>query len=227
MADTGDASVAIDTCAASREPVMLDAKLIAVWPCAHALPTQPCAADECTDRVEPQALQPLHSIQNFHTSVPCMRRGDDAERAFLSAMERRGWRPLQCTYADNYQRHVDFRLFKDGKVLRVDVKALRALRRNGALQNSLVFVEMHEGGWLRGGQADVIAVQVSPSAFVALDRTKLRDFALAEVDMSAPRVPWPEQCYRRLYRRAGKSHELISLVDLHRAMQASACAFID
>lgn len=206
---------------------MTDPKIISLWSCVHEIPTQPCAPDESTARVEPQALQVLHSIQNFHNSAPCTRRGDEAERVFLAAMERRGWTPLLCTYADNYQRHVDFRLCKDGKLLRVDVKALRSLRRNGALQNSLVFVEMHESGWLRGGQADVIAVQVSPTSFVMLDRIKLRDFALREVDMAAPRVPWPEQSYRRLYRRAGKSVELISLVDLYLAVLYAGCAYID
>jgi hypothetical protein len=212
--------------AESREPQMLSAAEVASWPHSHALPTKPCA-DECTERVEPEALAPLHSIQNFFNSQQCTRRGDDAERLFLAAMERRGWRPLAISYADNYQKHVDFRLFKDGQMLRVDVKAMRALRRNGALQNALMFVEMHKSGWMLGGQADVIAQQVSATSFALLDRAKLAAFALEEVDTAAPLVPWPEQSYRRLYRRAGKSHELISLVDTQKAIESAGCGYIE
>lgn len=209
--------------AESREPVVLLLSTIAAWQYKHALPSQPCTEDVA--RVEPDALRPLHTITHAHVSTACIRRGDVAERAFLAAMERQGWTPLKTSFADNYQKHVDFRLHKEGQLLRVDVKAMRALRRNGALQNELMYVEMHEGGWLMSGHADVIAVDVG-EAFVLLDREKLKAYALSVVDTKAPRVAWPEQSYRRLYRRAGRSHELIALVDLEGAVASSGCVLL-
>ena len=208
--------------AESREPRTLAVADIEAWPCAQALPTQAC--DE-TLRVEPSDMAALPSFSFANASAACTKRGSDAERAFLAAMEALGWTPLRTTFVDDYQRHVDFRLCKNGRSLSVDVKALRALRRNGALQNELLFVEMHEGGWLRGGQADVIAQQVgaAPPRFVLLDRAKLAAYALSVVRMEAPLVPWPEQCFLRLYRRAGKTKELISLLPLQDAVLAAGC----
>lgn len=213
--------------AETREPVILAASIIAAWRYEHALPTLPCA-DHDVSRVEPDVLRPLHTITHAHVSTACIRRGDDAERAFLAAMERQGWTPLKVSFSDNYQKHVDFRLYKNGEQLRVDVKSMRSLRRNGSLQNSLMFVEMHEGGWLLSGHADVIAQQVSqsPATFVLLDRQKLKAFALSCVDMKAPRVAWPEQSYLRLYRRAGRSNELISLIDLEGAVTSAGCSYV-
>lgn len=212
----------------SREPRTLPLSEIEAWACAHVLPSQALLADESQERVAPSEMAALPSFSFANASAACTQRGSDAERAFLAAMEAQGWVPLRTTFVDDYQRHVDFRLCKNGRALRVDVKALRALRRNGALQNELMFVEMHDSGWLRGGQADVIAQQVyaAPPRFVLLDRAKLAAYALSVVRMDAPHVPWPEQCFLRLYRRAGKTKELISLVELKGAMSAAGCMIL-
>jgi len=212
----------------SREPRTLAIAEIEAWPCAHALPTHAIAAEDSQERVAPSDLAALPSFSFANASAACTRRGSDAERAFLAAMEAQGWAPLRTTFADDYQRHVDFRLLKDGHVLQVDVKALRALRRNGALQNELMFVEMHDSGWLHGGQADVIAQQVcaDPPRFILLDRAKLSAYARCAVYTHEPLVPWPEQCYLRLYRRAGKTRELISLLLLQDAVRAAGCQCI-
>lgn len=212
----------------SREPRTLPLSDIEAWSCAHALPSQLAQQGETQERVAPSEMAALPSFSFANASAACTKRGSDAEQAFLAAMEAQGWIPLRTTFVDDYQRHVDFRLCKNGQVLSVDVKALRALRRNGALQNELMFVEMHESGWLRGGQADVIAQQVcaDPPRFVLLDRAKLAAYALGAVHMDAPLVPWPEQCFLRLYRRAGKVKELISLVQLERVVSAAGCKIL-
>jgi hypothetical protein len=244
MQSVASESDILDGSAESRFPLMLPLTTIQSWPHVHAIPSQAADKDEPPfQREGPAAARPLHTIVHAHVSTSCIRRGDDAERQFLMAIESRGWVPLALSYGENYLGHVDFRLGRvraeigeevEGgaiatrEILTVDVKALRSLRRGGALQNQLLFVEMHEDGWLLGGHAHVLAVQVceAPCSFVLLDRVKLAAHALSQVDMNAPRVAWPEQCYRRLYRRAGRSKELISLIDLEGAVEYAGCGLI-
>jgi len=234
----------LDATAESRFPIMLPMATIQSWPHVHAVPCQAADKDEPPfQREGPAEARPLHTIVHAHVSTSCIRRGDDAERQFLMAMESRGWIPLALSYGENYLGHVDFRLGRvcaekgadvgggareTREILTVDVKALRSLRRGGALQNQLLFVEMHKDGWLLGGHANILAVQVceAPCSFVLLDRVKLAAHALSQVDAKAPRVAWPEQCYRRLYRRAGRSKELISLIDLEGAIEHSGCGLV-
>lgn len=220
----------------SKQPIMIPVDdIVALWPCKHELPSKESPLAQNPDRVDGlvgHAVGTLRNITNSMMTKECIERGQSSEVAFLREMERLGWTPLSTSFVDNYQRHVDFKLAKDGQLLRCDVKGLRSLRRNGRKQNALLFVEMHETGWLRTtqeGGPDIIAQQISEdpiAKFVLLDRVKLRDFALGQVDMSSPLVHWPEQCYKRLYRRKDKRTELLSLIDLEQAIQYSGCGYV-
>lgn len=219
----------------SRQPIMIPIEDILKLPCVHELPAKNdimAVFPERANVLEAHNVETLRNVTNKFMTVECIERGQSAEKLFLRAMESRGWTPITSSFVDNYQRHVDFKLAKDGKLLRCDVKGLRSLRRGGRKQNSLLFVEMHDTGWLRttmDGGPDVIAQQICEeptSTFVLFDRIKLKDFAMAEVDMISPLVPWPEQCYKRLYRRKDKERELMSLIDLDKAIQFAGCGYI-
>lgn len=163
-------------------------------------------------------------------SWKCSGRGYGAEQEFLQLARERKWRPknVQDAQIYNYRHHVDvMAVLPGGGECWVDVKSMRALRRNWPQQSEFMFVELHEGGWLLGGLADVIAQQVGPRQFMLLHRETLAVYVMRTVRLQAPVVPWPEQSLHRVYIRRGATPRaptsVLSLISTREAFEAAGC----
>lgn len=160
--------------------------------------------------------------------------GKAAEDAFASRFEgaigRVQWIPT--TVWDDYKRRIDcmclIRESDNDILLPIDIKAVRALRRNGKFQNKYMFVELHPGGSLFAGDSTVVAqsLDVDNQNFVLLSKSKLRDYVKSKFDTSQPPVYFPEQSLFRGYRRAGKAKEWIGLIPMLEAVQHAGIAIV-
>jgi hypothetical protein len=200
----------------------------------------------------------------------CSSRGRRAETRFWAAMSSAGWKRFHNleSFASDYTEHVDIVLggtrecirgcnrplskmlekneLCEGetlKVLKVDVKSLRSIRRGGRMQNEFLFAEIHERGWLRGGKADVIAYEIwdstepqsdvkegkiDPSVaaiFLLVDRKELARYIVGKIDWEAPFVPFPEECLYRKYRRENRKEEIITLIPLEDVWKEAGCGY--
>ena len=158
----------------------------------------------------------------------CIARGQEAEDVFLELAVDAGWTPLHIAEADyyDYRHHVDLMFRFQGREIWVDVKSLRALRRGGALQNEFFFVELMRSGWLYGGLATIVALQIAPRSFALFDKAKLADYARCHIDTSSPVVPWPEQALNRVYMRESSRKCALSLLDTLQAFAAAGCGLL-
>lgn len=146
-------------------------------------------------------------------------RGLKAEKKFTQLAFQKGYkvRPSN-SYQDMYE-HWDYELSKDGKSFRVEVKAMKKIKRSDPFpQDRYAWVELHgvrewDEGWLYGGEADYIAFETEKS-FVLVERKKLLDYVCHR--LSDEIVNKPEEAlakdtqgrYKR-YRREGRHDELI------------------
>lgn len=262
-------------------PTTLPLSVIAAWPRAAALPTRRAPDYSVRDvRDGRGALVPFRLVVPRRVSrvkhdAECLERGARAEALFAAAAVAAGWRLRNVVGAEDVNKcwHVDLMLAGPAAAatrflgleagttssagteveLWVEVKALRALRRGGALQNAVFALEMHDRGYLRG-RADVIALQVydaaaaepatkadaelvalpddtdkaPAAAFALLDRKKLEAWADDEwVARDAPRAPYAEMASGgRLFRREGHTDELMTYAPLAAAYAAAGCGVV-
>jgi hypothetical protein len=147
----------------------------------------------------------------------------------MAAATAGGWACHQSSAYLDQHAHVDFVLIEraSGARLLVDVKAQKALRKDGSQQNGLLWLELHgrgphSAGWLFGGSAAVVAAQVGPRTFVLLERARLAAWAAAQAYrlVSAVRKPGVGPV-RESYNRDGA--ERTTLVKLEEAWAVAGC----
>jgi len=160
------------------------------------------------------------AIPKFKNNWSQKVQGNETEELFILKCKAMGLCIEKSTIQEDYYDHCDFKIKIDDdkkiikKVLKLDVKGLKSLRRNGLKQNKYFFVELHESGWLKSGKADYIAIQFSEKTFLLFDKQKLLEYTLQVVQFDKPVVPWPEQCFQRVYVRKGPSiTTVLSLLD--------------
>lgn len=192
-------------------------------------------------------------VHHLDGGAACAARSDAAEAEFEAAVAGAGWVAVPTRNEADTRSHVDYllmtpadaRAVADGsaeatavRAVRVDLKALKSLQRDGPLDNERLWLEMHGAkstatGWLRGGLAEVIAVQVGGGAvgtrpaFAMLHRARLAAWAMDKVDWAAPAadtvaeavaLPW------RLYRR--RDRERLAVADTREAFAAAGCGVL-
>lgn len=113
------------------------------------------------------------------------------------------------SFLDDYYFHFDIVLLVNEKTnelnnLKIDIKGMKSLRRNGPKQNKYFFVELNIEGWLFGGKANFIAIEVEIKKFLIFDKLKLQTYVLEHVQFDKPIVAWPEQSLHRVYIRYPK-----------------------
>jgi len=172
-------------------------------------------------------------------SKECKTRGTDAEKQFFDlVILKKKWIPkiVEESSIYDYLYHVDF-MFKnpenDKEEIWVDVKSMRATRRNWPLQSEYMWVELHSGGWLFSGKSTIIAQQINDDSFVLLDREKMCEFVKQQVKINLPIVAYAEQSYNRVYLRETKNHSgtfcftcALSLINLKDVYEYAGCGIL-
>jgi hypothetical protein len=173
-------------------------------------------------------------------SKECKLRGTCAEKLFLDlVILKNKWIPkiIEDASTYDYLYHVDF-MFKNPlnhqEEIWVDVKSLRATRRNWPLQSEYMWVELNSGGWLFGGKSTIIAQQISEDSFVLLDREKMCEFVKQTVRVDLPIVAYAEQSYNRVYLRETKNQNgtfcftcALSLMNLKELYEKVGCGILN
>jgi hypothetical protein len=147
--------------------------------------------------------------------------GNITEELFIFKCKSLGLSVQKASIQEDYYDHCDFKIEKFNKTnIKLDVKGLKSLRRNGLKQNKYFFVELHENGWLKNGKSDYIAIQFSQKKFLIFDKKKLLEYALKVVKFDKPVVAWPEQSLERVYVRKGPNvTTVLSLLDTVKAYE--------
>ena len=111
----------------------------------------------------------------------CLRNGKDAEERFKKIMTGKGWKVSDANRYQNIYEHWDVICRKDGRVVTVDVKCRKKIKRSDEYpQDERFWVEFinvnGDNGWLVG-KADFIAFEVE-HGFVLILRSKVFSLAL-------------------------------------------------
>jgi hypothetical protein len=134
--------------------------------------------------------------------------GNKTEQDFKELCEKHNLTYEKSSFCEDYYYHYDIEIFTNDlqqqKNLKIDIKGLKSLRRNGPKQNKYFFVELNIEGWLFGGKANYIAIEIQEKKFLIFDKAKLQKYVLNNVDFNKPIVAWPEQCFHRVYIRYPK-----------------------
>lgn len=146
-------------------------------------------------------------------------RGLKAERKFTLLAVHKGYKIRPSTSYQDIYEHWDYELTKDGRSFKVEVKAMKKIKRSDpSPQDMYAWVELHgvrkwDEGWLYGGKADYIAFETKKS-FILVDRKKLLNYInhrLSDEIVDKPEealVKDAQDKYKR-YRREGRHDELI------------------
>jgi hypothetical protein len=87
--------------------------------------------------------------------------GESAQFKFKELAEAKGWKVTPANKQQDIHEHWDFFIEKDGEQSRVDVKAMKRIRRSDPYpQDKLVWIELHgvrdyDEGWLYGGEPTI------------------------------------------------------------------------
>lgn len=133
--------------------------------------------------------------------------GNKTEQDFIDVCIKQDLKYEKSSFAQDYYYHYDIEIFTNDDIeknLKIDIKGLKSLRRNGPKQNKYFFVELNVEGWLFGGKANYIAIEIYEKKFLIFDKFKLQKYVLKHVDFLKPIVAWPEQSFHRVYIRYPK-----------------------
>jgi hypothetical protein len=119
--------------------------------------------------------------RNQYDRHHCLEQGQRAEDQFITLIQQRGWQVQRASeYADKHE-HWDCVIEKPPRRFKVDVKAMKRIRRQDVtVQDQWLWVELHgvrpsDHGWLYAGQADLLAIE-QQTHFLLLKRLDLIDF---------------------------------------------------
>ncbi len=148
-----------------------------------------------------------------------LKRGLNAEKKFVEVAQKIGYKVCLSNPKQDIDEHWDFELSKDSESFKVEVKAMRKIKRSDpAPQDEYAWVELHgvrerDEGWLYGGEANYIAFETQKS-FVLVDRKKLLEYVSSRlsdevVDKPVEALKKDAQGKYKRYRRKGRHDELI------------------
>lgn len=140
--------------------------------------------------------------------------GKKAEDLFVEIFAKAGWTVSESDKRQNIMEHWDFLVEKNGKSVKVDVKAQKRVSRGDShTSNEWVWVEiLNNGGylgWLYRTHADYLAFQRG-SMFYLVTPKRLQDVIAAKV--SKVLVKSPHLARYKLFRRSGRK-DLLTLVN--------------
>ena len=142
--------------------------------------------------------------------------GDNAVKIIEKMAEERNYEIKKASKQEDIKDHFDYRFIKDGKIIKVEVKAMkRVSRSDDSGQDTWIWVEFKnvQGnlGWLYG-KADYVAFEMENS-FLFVDRKDLVKVSERVVDMTDI-VSKPFEARRKCYHRKNRPDELVSMIHI-------------
>lgn len=136
--------------------------------------------------------------------------------------ENRNYKIKKATKQEDCKDHFDYRFSKDGKELKIEVKAMKRVSRSqDSGQDEWIWVEFKnvQGnlGWLYG-KADYVAFELKDS-FIFVDRNDLAKLSERICDLS-DFVKSPFDAQRKAYRRKNRPDELVSMIHIDDILKA-------
>lgn len=148
--------------------------------------------------------------RNRYDKKDSLELGQGAESRFASIAQKRGWMVLEASKTGNIEDHYDYKISKDDRHYRVDVKSKkRVSRKTGNVQDNLIWIEFRTvrdtKGWLFGS-ADLIAFE-NQSGFKIVERKALVRVINRLVKLHV-KVNKPEDALYKVYTRKGRPDEI-------------------
>ena len=114
----------------------------------------------------------------------CYKMDEEATASFLSLASEKGWSYLKATKKEDCEEHFDWKITKNGKEYKVDLKALKRVNSSDtSMTDQLILVELQavksfiedtRPGWIYG-KADYICFETN-DGFVFVPREKLLSY---------------------------------------------------
>ena len=152
---------------------------------------------------------------HLDTTGRCFKAGNSAEKNFSRLANEKGYKATEATKKQEIYEHWDFRVEKDGKSHKVEVKSEKDFfikDQSGQLTKDFLLVEFSgvtgHAGWLYG-QADIVAFE-KPDGFYLVPRTTL--VRLAEKLCVAKLVSNKRDMLYKSYGREGRQDEVSAIL---------------
>jgi hypothetical protein len=142
--------------------------------------------------------------------------GKKAEEIFIRMASQRGYAIEYASQENNINNHWDFEIAKADQCYRVDVKAMKRIRRHDPeVQDNWLWIELHSvrpynRGWLYDGMADLLAIETRRS-FLLVERVKLIQLVEQVIDFDKI-VKSPTEARYKIYSRPNR-YDKISLIE--------------
>ena len=142
--------------------------------------------------------------------------GDKAVNLIEMMAEARRYEVKKASKQEDCKDHFDYRFLKDGKTIKVEVKAMKRISRSDDTdQDTWIWVEFKnvvgDLGWLYG-KADYVAFEMRDS-FLFVDRKDLVKVSEKVVDMTDI-VKSPFDAKRKCYHRRNRPDELVAMIHI-------------
>jgi len=156
-------------------------------------------------------------LRNKFDDKGCLEMGTSAENDFVSLARELGWAVKRANKEQDINEHWDLEIKKDNKKHKVDVKAMKRMRREDkCVQDKWVWIELHgvrpsDNGWVYGSKADLIAFEKQDS-FMIVKRSDLMELIPKVIKLQGI-VTEVTQAKYRVYQRNGRPDK-ISLIEI-------------
>lgn len=148
-----------------------------------------------------------------------LKRGLRAEEKFKQLALSKGFKVKPANRQQDIDEHWDFKLIKGEKSIKVEVKAMKKIKRtDSSPQDKYTWIEIHgvkenDKGWLFQGKSDYIAFETKQS-FILVSRNKLIEyikprFSNIFVENSEDALKKDKEGKYLRYRRKNRNDELI------------------
>lgn len=157
--------------------------------------------------------------RNKFDNSNCMEIGENAQMQFNQIANKQGFNVILPTVTQDINEHWDSQIEKEGQCLKVDVKAMKRLKREDSeVQDEWTWIELHgvrpyDAGWLYNGKSDLIAFE-KKNSFVLVKRTDLIAILPSLIDMNSLVSDVADARYK-IYQRYGRPDK-ISLIELNK-----------
>lgn len=149
--------------------------------------------------------------------------GEETQDEFVEIAKSRGYEVEKANRHEDRVLHFDYKIIKDGKLHRVEVKGMKRLNRRFAeRQDEWVTLEFRGiagyKGWLYG-EADFIAFQTH-DGFVLVKRDELVKLAEDKID----RTQWVQRSWEakyKVYKRYDRPQEMVGMVRMQDLLSLS------
>jgi hypothetical protein len=150
--------------------------------------------------------------RNQYDHHQCLEQGERAEQRFVRLVQQRGWQATPAPAYADIHAHWDYLIQKQSRCFKVDIKAMKRIQRHdAAVQDTWLWIELHgvrphDPGWLYGGAADLIAVEIE-RGFVLVKRLDLIEL-VAQLVQFEPMVTQASAACYRVYSRPNRPDRL-------------------